>query len=140
MTATVRFVGFALPVVAACWTFFPGSRASSAEAGRRPNVVVILTDDQRWDAMSCAGHPFLKTPNLDRLAREGVRFANAFATTSLCSPSRTSMLTGLYMHRHGVRDNFSALDPALPTFPRLLQGNGYRSGFFGKWHMGGSGD
>ncbi len=57
---------------------------------RRPNVVFILTDDHRWDCLSVAGHPFLKTPNMDRIAKEGVRFANAFCTTSLCSPSRAS--------------------------------------------------
>ncbi len=59
-----------------------------AQAARRPNIVFILTDDQRFDAMSCAGHPWLKTPNMDRLAKEGVLFNNAFVTTSLCSPSR----------------------------------------------------
>src|SRR5687768_3496950 len=73
--------------------------AEAAEK-KRPNVLVILTDDQRWDAMSCANHPFFKTPNLDKLASEGARFANAFVTTSLCSPSRASMLSGLYAHRH----------------------------------------
>ena len=73
----------------------------------RPNVLVILTDDQRWDAMSCAGHPLLKTPNMDRLAAEGARFANMFVTTSLCSPSRASILSGLYAHRHGVLNNFT---------------------------------
>jgi N-acetylglucosamine-6-sulfatase len=62
--------------------------------------VVILTDDQRWDAMSCAGHPLLKTPNLDRLAAEGAGFAIMFVTTSMCSPSRASILSGLYAHRH----------------------------------------
>src|SRR6188474_3766035 len=74
---------------------------------QRPNVVFILTDDMRWDAMSVAGHPHLKTPNIDRLATEGVRFKNAFCTTSLCSPSRASILSGVYAHTHGVRDNFT---------------------------------
>src|ERR1043166_9760253 len=80
----------------------------------RPNVLVILTDDQRWDAMSCAGHPFLKTPNMDRIAREGVRFPNAFCTTSLCSPSRASMLSGLYPPPHGGLNNFTAFPAPLP--------------------------
>ena len=79
----------------------------------RPNVLVILTDDQRWDAMSCAGHPLLKTPNMDRLAAEGARFANMFVTTSLCSPSRASMLSGLYAHRHGVLNNFTEYPDSL---------------------------
>ena len=73
----------------------------------RPNVLVILTDDQRWDAMSWAGHPLLKTPNMDRLAAEGARFANMFVTTSLCSPSRASVLSVLYAHCHGMLNNFT---------------------------------
>src|SRR5688572_21559252 len=75
----------------------PGARAR--------NVVVVLTDDQRHDAFGFMGHPFLQTPNLDALARGGVHFKNAFATTALCSPSRASILTGLYAHKHGVVDN-----------------------------------
>jgi N-acetylglucosamine-6-sulfatase len=102
----------------------------------RPNVVFILTDDQRWDEMSCAGHPFLETPNLDRLAGEGVRFANAFVTTSLCSPSRASFLSGLYAHTHGVSNNFTDYPADLPSFPRRLQEAGYETAYIGKWHMG----
>ena len=102
----------------------------------RPNVVVIFTDDQRWDAMGCAGHPFLKTPNLDRLAREGARFANAFCTTSLCSPSRASMLSGLYAHGHRVLNNFTDYPAALPSYPKRLQESGYETAYIGKWHMG----
>jgi N-acetylglucosamine-6-sulfatase len=74
------------------------------------------------------------------MVNQGVLFRNAFATSSLCSPSRASILTSLYMHQHRVSDNFSPLDPAIPTFPSILQKSGYRTGFFGKWHMGGAGD
>ena len=88
-----------------------------AGAPPRPNVLFILCDDIRWNAMSCAGHPALKTPNIDRIAQEGVRFANMFCTTSLCSPSRASILTGLYAHSHGVRDNFSAATRSLSSLP-----------------------
>ena len=102
---------------------------------RRPNVVFILTDDQRWDTMGCAGHPFLKTPHLDRLAAEGARFANCFCTTSLCSPSRASMLSGLYAHAHGVTNNFADYPNGLPSFPRQLQAAGYATAYIGKWHM-----
>src|SRR4029077_13532690 len=82
---------------------------------KRPNVIVIIADDMRWDCMSCAGHKHLQTPNLDRLAKEGVRFKNAFCTTSLCSPSRASILSGMYAHRHGVRDNFTEFPAKVPS-------------------------
>lgn len=105
-------------------------------AADRPNVVVILCDDLRWNAMSCAGHPHLKTPNIDRLASEGVFFENAFCTTSLCSPSRASILSGLYAHAHGVTNNFTEYPVDLPSFPRNLQAAGYETAYIGKYHMG----
>jgi N-acetylglucosamine-6-sulfatase len=101
-----------------------------------PNVLLILCDDLRWDAMSCAGHPYLKTPNIDRLAAEGVRFRNAFCTTSLCSPSRASILSGLYAHSHRVLNNFTEYPANLPSFPRQMQAAGYETAYIGKWHMG----
>ncbi len=107
-----------------------------AASPTRPNVVFILTDDHRWDHLGCAGHPFLKTPNLDRLAAEGARFTNAFVTTSLCSPSRASYLSGLYAHSHGVIDNFTDYPASLASFPRRLQEAGYETAWIGKWHMG----
>lgn len=108
--------------------------------GARPNILVVLADDHRYDAIGFLGHPWLETPNMDRLAREGVHFANAFVTTSLCSPSRASILTGLYMHRHGVADNYHAISDKLVFFPELLQQAGYATAFIGKWHMGGEVD
>ncbi len=116
-----------------------GAPALHARPARR-NLIFILVDDHRWDMTSAMGHPWLRTPNIDRLAKQGVDFQNAFATTSLCSPSRASILTSQYMHAHGVRDNFTPLDPAIPTFPRELQKAGYTTGFIGKWHMGGASD
>jgi N-acetylglucosamine-6-sulfatase len=110
--------------------------AAEPSSGRQPNVIFVLTDDQRWDQLGCAGHPFLKTPHLDRLAREGVRFANAFITTSLCSPSRASFLSGLYAHTHGVTDNFTDYPKGFAGFHQVLHDAGYATAYIGKWHMG----
>jgi arylsulfatase A-like enzyme len=103
---------------------------------RRPNIVFVLVDDMRWDDLRVGGHPFIETPHMDRLASEGARFTNAFATTPLCSPSRASFLTGQYPHTNGIIDNTARPSHNLPVFPQELQRAGYRTGFFGKWHMG----
>jgi len=107
--------------------------------GMKPrNVIFILSDDHRYDFMGFTGKvPGLQTPNMDRLALEGAHFQNAFVTTSLCSPSRASILTGQYAHTHTVVDNSSPAPPNMIYFPQYLQKQGYKTGFFGKWHMGG---
>ena len=109
----------------------------AGQTRKRPNIVFILTDDQRWDMMSCLGHPFVKTPNLDRVRREGVLFSNAFVTTSLCSPSRACFLTGTYAHTNGVTDNTGKeFDPEkTPSFSQVLQKSGYETAYVGKWHQ-----
>jgi arylsulfatase A-like enzyme len=125
-------------LTAACSTP-PASNTASTTAPatpRRPNIVFVLVDDMRWDDLGAAGHPFIETPHMDRLASEGARFTNAFATTPLCSPSRASFLTGQYPHTNGIIDNTARESHALPVFPLELQKAGYRTGFFGKWHMG----
>lgn len=109
-----------------------------AAAPARPNIVFVMVDDLRWDELGCAGHPFASTPHCDRLAREGAAFRNAFAVTPLCSPSRATLLTGLYPHRHGIIDNTNraAASHQLLTWPRRLRDSGYETAFLGKWHMG----
>ncbi len=110
---------------------------SASGASERPNIVFILTDDQRFDALGFMGRPgFLKTPNLDRIAREGAHVRNAFVTTALCSPSRASFMTGCYAHKHGVVTNEGMdPDPSCPTFAQILQKAGYETAFVGKWHQ-----
>ncbi|MDA0834737.1 MAG: sulfatase [Planctomycetota bacterium] len=114
-----------------CW-------AKDLQAAPRPNFVVVLVDDLRWDELGCTGHPFVRTPAIDRIAHEGMRFRNAFCTTPLCSPVRASLLTGLYTHNHGILDNTNRSEQShlLKTFPRSLHQSGYETAFVGKWHMG----
>ena len=120
------------------WCLFALLASPAAVAGlpRQPNVLFILCDDLRPDALGCYGSRHVQTPRIDALAAAGVRFAHAFCTTSLCSPSRASILTGLYAHRHGVRDNFTELAPTLPHWPARLRDQGYTTAYVGKWHMG----
>jgi arylsulfatase A-like enzyme len=106
----------------------------------QPNIVFVLIDDLRSDMFGYQGHPFIETPAIDRLATEGIQFTNAFVTTSLCSPSRASFMTGMYMHHHHVVDNNNLMKKGTVIFPQLLQKAGYQTAFIGKWHMGGASD
>ncbi|TDU71189.1 N-acetylglucosamine-6-sulfatase [Prosthecobacter fusiformis] len=108
----------------------------ASQAATRPNVLFVLCDDLRPDALGCYGSKHVKTPNIDRLAGEGVLFQNAFCTTSLCSPSRASILSGLYAHTHGVTNNFTEYPAAMESFPQVLQKAGYATAYIGKYHMG----
>lgn len=116
-----------------------GQSAESAqvEAPRRsrPNILFVLTDDQRFDQLGCAGHPVLQTPNMDRLAAAGVRFPNAFVTTAICAASRASILTGRTEGHHGYTFGKPAMGAALArdSYPQRLRDAGYRTGFVGKW-------
>ncbi|CAN5272335.1 sulfatase [soil metagenome] len=114
---------------------------SSAQKKKPVNIIYILSDDHRYDFMGFMNKvPRLKTPGMDRMAKEGAHLKNAFVTTSLCSPSRASILTGQYAHTHTVVDNSAPLPANLTFFPQYLQKKGYKTGFMGKWHMGNTGD
>jgi N-acetylglucosamine-6-sulfatase len=144
-----------MPLICTIWLCFMLSgcgQKQNADADKRMeirkisnarprNVIFILTDDHRFDFMGFTGKvPWLKTPNMDRMAREGSYFRNTFVTTALCSPSRASILTGLYSHTHTVVDNNAPAPESLIYFPQYLQKAGYQTSFFGKWHMGEEGD
>ena len=127
-----------------CYLTLATLPAMAAEpSGRKPNFLFIITDDQRWDAMGVvqkeqgdkARFPWFETPAMDRLAKEGVRFRNAFVTLSLCGPSRAAFLTGQYNHLNGVRKNIRHLPRKSVTHATLMREAGYQTAYFGKWHM-----
>jgi len=103
--------------------------------GKRPNIIFIMTDDHASHALSCYGSKINKTPNLDRLAKEGMLFENCFCTNSICAPCRAVILTGKYSHINGVIDNSKRFDGSQQTFPKLLQKAGYETAIIGKWHL-----
>jgi arylsulfatase A-like enzyme len=107
----------------------------------KPNLLVILIDDLRFDEFGAGGHPYMKTPHIDRLAEEGVLFERAFHTTPICSPNRASIVSGQYASRHGIIDNVArdAMSHRLPNYHLHLQKLGYRTAHIGKWHMGNDG-
>ncbi len=106
-------------------------------AAERPNILFLFADDQRFDTLSCAGHPIVQTPTIDQLAANGVRFSNAHVTTAVCWVSRAVVLTGQWARTHAKRDAMPQVLPdSLSTmFPEVLRQAGYRTGHYGKWHM-----
>ncbi len=132
---------FLRPRAVSAFALLLGTLLSVSAAAERPNIIVLVADDQRWDTLGAMGNRIIQTPNLDRLANEGVMFRNAYVTTAICCISRASILTGQYAARHGILNFADPLSPeALAmTYPLLLRDAGYRTAFIGKYGVGGKG-
>jgi arylsulfatase A-like enzyme len=116
-------------------SFLASSAAALAQAPSRPNIIYIMSDDHASHAISAYGSRINKTPNIDRIANEGVRLDNCFVTNSICVPSRAAILTGQYSHKNGVYTLNDQLDTAKPTMAKMLQSSGYQTAMIGKWHL-----
>lgn len=122
-----RILPFVALAICAC--------APAPEEPARPNILFIFSDDHAYQAISAYGSKINETPNIDRIANAGIRFDRAVVTNSICAPSRAVILTGKYSHVNGVPDNRAQFDGSQQTFPKLLQGAGYQTAIFGKWHL-----
>jgi arylsulfatase A-like enzyme len=108
---------------------------AAPSAAERPNVLILHVDQLRFDCLGVYGNPDVKTPNIDRLAADGVRYTNSFCAFPVCTPSRYSLLSGRYVHEHAGWDNRSTLAPQIATFPRLFRAAGYHTKAVGKMHF-----
>lgn len=119
------------------FTFCVGiSTVMPCSSSEKPNVILIIADDVSWNDFGCYGNDVVKTPNIDLLAKEGLKFTNAFLTASSCSPSRCSIVSGKYPHSNGAAELHTPLPKDEIPFPLLLKENGYYTAQAGKWHMG----
>ena len=118
--------------------FFISCKSDTKEkkSTKRPNIVFIMSDDHAYQAISAYSNKLIQTPNIDRIANEGMLFTNASVTNSICAPSRAVILTGKHSHINGKIDNLSPFDTTNITFPQLLQNAGYQTAMFGKLHFG----
>ncbi len=115
---------------------FPVLAAAALKAQpKRPNIIFIMSDDHASHAISAYGSKINKTPHIDRIANEGMRFANCFVTNSICTPSRGVIMTGLYSHLSGIKTLNDKIDPAKPNVAKYLQTSGYQTAMIGKWHL-----
>jgi arylsulfatase A-like enzyme len=149
--SSAAFVALALLATAACVA--PAPARAAASPASRPNIVILLSDDLGWADLGCYGSTFYETPHLDQLAREGTRFTHYYTAGSICSPTRSSLMTGKYPVRTGITDwipgmkdppnsplvttpTKTVLSPTEPTFARAFQAAGYHTFYTGKWHLG----
>lgn len=123
-----------LPVAAVAVAGCAG-HGQNKEEPRRPNIIFMMTDDHTSQAMSCYGSSLIRTPNMDRIANEGIRLDNCYAVNALSGPSRACILTGKFSHVNGFTDNASTFDGDQPTFPKMLRDAGYQTAMIGKWHL-----
>ncbi len=124
-----------LIIIAAATILLSCGKNPDEKKAKRPNIILIMSDDHACQAISAYGSDLIQTPNIDRLAGEGMIFQNSFVTNSICSPSRAVALTGKFSHLNGVRDNLERFDSSQVTFPKILRENGYQTAVVGKWHL-----
>ena len=124
-----------LILIVATFYLLSCSQKNGSDMSIKPNIIFIMSDDHTKQAISAYGSIINQTPNIDRLAAEGMRFDRCFVTNSICAPSRATILTGKYSHLNGVTDNTKSFDGTQQTFPKLLQANGYETAIVGKWHL-----
>ena len=126
----LKSIGIATTALATPSAFFFCNKKT-----KKPNILFIMSDDHAEQAISCYGSKLIQTPNIDRIAKEGIKFNNSFVTNSICAPSRAVLLTGKYSHLNGLRDNRDTFDGEQQTFPKLLKKAGYHTSIIGKWHL-----